>query len=131
MRVEFREADGSGRRRRPWMEAVGIEEEDEAEMQPRIRESKVSSSSVIVMVWCVDKNEECEMRMAKQRACPLMIRLQCHFSLACWRDNPGRRSKPPKPPPARQSHFFDFAQQTAAEFANVVPTDTLCCGSCS
>ena len=49
MRVELREADGSGRRRRPWMEAVGIEEEDEAQMQPIIRESKVSSSSVVVV----------------------------------------------------------------------------------
>ena len=31
------------------MEAVGIEEEDEAEMQPIIRESKVSSSSVVMV----------------------------------------------------------------------------------
>ena len=32
------------------MEAVGIEEEDdEAEMQPRIRDSKVSSSSVVMV----------------------------------------------------------------------------------
>jgi len=49
MRVELREAAGSGRRRRPWMEAVGGDE-DEAEMQPRIRERAVSSSSVFVMV---------------------------------------------------------------------------------
>ena len=51
IRVEFRDAAGSGRRRRPWMEAVGSDEDEaEAEMQPRIRERAVSSSSVFVMV---------------------------------------------------------------------------------
>lgn len=35
------------------MEAVGIEEEDEAEMQPRIIESVVKSSSVVMVGLCL------------------------------------------------------------------------------
>lgn len=54
MRVELREADGSGRRRRPWMEAVGGSDEGEAaEMQPRIRERAVRSSSFVMVVVCM------------------------------------------------------------------------------
>lgn len=54
MRVELREADGSGRRRRPWMEAVGGSDEGEAaEMQPRIRERAVSSSSFVMVEVCI------------------------------------------------------------------------------
>ena len=53
------------------------------------------------------------------------------FFLDCWRDilqGEGLKAPPNHPQPDSPAHFFDFAQRQQSCW---VPTDTLCCGSCS